>query len=82
MLNPQSAPQAVSVTVLGTRNVTRTVTLGARTREALDLGSWGVSGGFGVEVKCDGPCAASLVMWDPGFTSANVSVPIVGCESR
>lgn len=80
VVNPLPAPQTVTVAILG-RDVTRAITVPARGRLSVELGEWGLSGDFGVEVRCGGPvCAASLVMWDQKFATAHESSPIVGCE--
>lgn len=69
------------MTLLGP-SVTRTLTVPARRRVVVELGTWNVRGDFGVEVACERSCAASLVMWDAAMRTANPSVPIVGCETR
>ena len=80
ILNPTTMAQEVRVTVLG-RDVVRTVTVPARGRVAQELGAWGVSGDFGLEVRCDTVCAAALTMWNRQMTVAHESVPMVGCEA-
>jgi hypothetical protein len=62
---------------------TRTVTVAARRREAVDVGAlFGVTAAvnFGIEVVCASECAASLVVWDGDYAIPNISVPIVGCR--
>lgn len=78
MLNPTSSSQVVTVSVFG-RDITRTLTVGPRSRVSVELGSWGLEGDFGLEVRCGGVCAASLTMWDGPYKNAHESVPVVGC---
>lgn len=79
VLNPTTLAQDVRVELLG-RGVVRTLSVPARGRVAAELGTWGVTGDFGVEVKCATVCAASTTMWNRQFTYAHESVPLVGCE--
>lgn len=72
----------MTITLLG-RHLTRTVAVAARGRVSQELGEWGVSGDFGVEVACGASvCAASLVMWDQAMQRPNTSVPLTGCAAR
>lgn len=80
-MNPTAGAQTVRVSLLGTP-ITRALTLPPRSRQAVELGSWGASGDFGVEVSCGAVCAASLVMWDAAMRESNVSVPLTGCVER
>jgi len=84
-LNPH-ASRATTVTVrllLERGNVLeRTLPVPARSRRSIEVAPFFDLRGdhaFGVEVECDG-CAASLVMWDAGYTTPAVSAPIVGCR--
>lgn len=81
LVNPLRRPQDVRVSILG-RDIVRTVRVPARGRVAEELGTWGLSGDFGIEVRCDLVCAASLTMWDGPMHVAHESVPVVGCEVR
>lgn len=78
LLNPRPEPQTMTVALLGT-TITRTLTLAARSRLVVELGSWGASGDFGVEVACGSTCAAALTMWDRQMATAHESVPVLGC---
>ena len=84
LVNPTSTPQAVQVALLSDQaEQTRTVTVAARRREAVDVGAlFGVTAAvnFGIEVVCASECAASLVVWDGNYAVPNISVPIVGCR--
>ena len=83
LLNPLPVAQRVRVAVLGTgAPLEREVTLPPRSRRAIDLAAWGVPAEYGLEVVCDPTCAASLAMWDAGYTVPHVSVPVVGCVER
>lgn len=81
LVNPTRAPQDVRVELLGA-NIIRTVSVPPRSRVVQELGGWGASGEFGVEVACDTVCASSLVLWDRDYQRPNTSVPMVGCEAR
>jgi len=78
-MNPTTTPQDVRVALLGL-NIVRTLTVPARGRLSQELGTWGASNDFGVEVQCGSVCAASLAMWNRQFNVAHESVPLVGCE--
>lgn len=79
LMNPTTMPQDVRVTLLGLP-IGRTVRVAPRARQAAELGDWGATGEFGVEVRCDTVCAAALVMWDKSYQRPNTSVPLLGCE--
>ena len=84
-LNPHATrAQAITVRLLLERGnvLERQFTVPPRSRrsaEVADLFSLRGDVAFGVEVECDG-CAASLAMWDAGYTTPAVSAPIVGCR--
>jgi hypothetical protein len=78
-MNPLRTPQDVRVELVGL-GIVRTLTLAPRSRQAVELGTWGAAGDFGVEVRCGSVCASSLTMWDAGLKDAHESIPLVGCE--
>jgi hypothetical protein len=74
-------PQTVTVTILGQAK-TFTLTIPGQGRIAQELGAWQLDGEFGVQVRCGSVCAASLTMWNAGYTYAHESVPLTGCQPR
>lgn len=80
IVNPRETPQTITVSILS-RPLIKTLEVGGRSRIAVELGEWGLSGDFGVEVRCASVCAASLVMWNKQYTVAHESIPILGCKA-
>lgn len=77
-MNTARTVQTVEVEVFGAA-VTRTLALPPRSRQAWELGDWGVRGDCGVEVRCVG-CVASLVLWDRAYERAYAALPLTGCD--
>lgn len=86
VINPLSSPQTITVALLRSADaaVVQTRAIAPRSRV-----SWEVSDlfttlraddAFGLEVECPGACAASLVMWDAGYSTPAVSAPVFGCR--
>lgn len=86
VINPLSSPQTITVVLLRDSHpsVMQTWTVPARarvSREVPDLfTTLRPDDAFGLEVECPGACAASLVMWDAGYTTPAVSAPVFGCR--
>ena len=81
-MNPGTTVQNVTVTLLREAprpEITHKALLGPRRRAVVGLHALVEDEAFGVEVRCDGVCAASLVMWDAEFRIAHESIAVQPC---